>query len=179
MASHGERLIWLQTFGARFGNSKWPDAGVKWKRQPTRLPKNSADVVFNADTETLRVADGLLTGVTSSVWEFEVSGMDVIRKWLSYRMEKPAGKAASSSSPLDLVRPTTWLEEWSTELVEVVTAIKESLAMIPDGITLLGEIVSRPLIDADELPAVPAALRKPPSLKGGLHDEPHLYTEEE
>jgi len=179
MASHGEKLIWLQTFGERFGSRKSPAAGVKWKTQPTRLPEGAAELDFDPTTETLRVADGVLTGVSDSVWQFEVSGMDVVRKWLGYRMEKPAGRAASSTSPLDQIRPTTWLPEWSTELVEVVTAIKESLAMIPDGIALLEEIVSGPLIDGDELPVAPEALRKPPSVKAGKSGELELYGEDE
>ena len=112
--------------------------------------------------ETLQIADGVLTGVPEAVWKFEVSGMDVVPKWLGYRMAKPAGRAASSNSPLDHIRPTTWSPEWSTELVEIVAAIKQTLAVVPDGIALLDEIVTGPLIAADELPPVPEALRQPP-----------------
>ena len=110
----------------------------------------------------MQVADGVLIGVPEAVWKFEVSGMDVIPKWLGYRMAKPAGRAASSDSPLDHIRPTTWSTEWSTELVEIVAAIKETLALVPDGIALLDEIIAGPLIAADELPPVPDALRQPP-----------------
>ena len=104
----------------------------------------------------MRVADGVLTGVPGDVWKFEVSGMDVIPKWLGYRMAKPAGRAASSDSPLDHIRPTAWSPEWSTELIEIVAAIKETLAIVPDGVALLEEIIAGPLITAGDLPAVPA-----------------------
>ena len=126
-----------------------------------------ADIAYDAETETLRVADGVLTGVPEAVWDFEVSGMDVIPKWLGYRMAKPAGRAASSDSPLDHIRPTDWSSEWSTELIEIVTSLRESLALVPDGIALLEKILDGPLIAASELPPIPDALRKPPKTRAG------------
>ena len=108
------------------------------------------------------VMAGILTGVPADVWTFEVSGMVVIPKWLGYRMSKPTGRAASSDSPLDHIRPTTWSLGWSAELIEIVAAIRETLSLVPDGIALLEEIIAGPLIATDELPTVPDALRKPP-----------------
>jgi hypothetical protein len=165
MAKHGEKLIWLQTFGERFGTGTLPTTGIAWKTEPSRLPDSKSDIKYDPTTATLQVADGVLTGVPADVWSFEVSGMDVIPKWLGYRMSKPAGRAASSDSPLDHIRPTSWSHEWSTELIEIVAAIKETLVIVPDGIALLERIIAGPLVAAEELPAVPAALRKPPSGK--------------
>jgi hypothetical protein len=162
MVSHGEKLIWLQSFGARFGKGHLPTAGITWKSEPSRLPEGKADIKYDPATETLQVADGVLIGVPEAVWRFEVSGMDVIAKWLGYRMAKPAGRAASSASPLDHIRPLSWAPEWSTELIEIVAAITETLARVPAGVALLDEIVAGPLIAADELPTVPDALRQPP-----------------
>ena len=104
---------------------------------PPACLRRRSDIKYDPATETLRVADGVLTGVPEEVWKFEVSGMDVIPKWLGYRMAKPAGRAASSDSPLDHIRPTTWSPEWSTELVEIVASLRETLALVPDGIALL------------------------------------------
>jgi hypothetical protein len=104
--------------------------------------------------------------------------MEVIPKWLGYRMAKPAGKAASSKSALDRIRPTTWQPEWSRELTEIVGVLRETLSMIPAGTALLTEIISGPLIAADELPPVPDALRKPPTSKSPGADEPGLFGEE-
>lgn len=177
MSQHGEKLIWLQTFGERFGAGTLPTAGIEWQAEPSRLPEAKSDIKFDAPTETLKVADGVLTGVPEEVWAFEVSGMDVIPKWLGYRMLKPAGRAASSASPLDHIRPAAWAPEWSTELVEIVAAIKETLAIVPDGIALLERIIAGPLIPAEELPPVPDALRKPP--KGGTSsDDAALFFED-
>lgn len=179
MASHGEKLVWLQTFGERFGTGTLPVAGIGWSSQPTRLPAKKSDVNFDLETQTLRIADGVLTGVPEAVFQFAVSGMEIIPKWLGYRMAKPAGRAASSGSPLDHIRPTTWLPEWSTELVEIVGVLRETLSLIPAGVALLDEIVAGPLISTNELPAVPAGLRKPPATKGSNSGEAALFEEDE
>lgn len=175
MVKHGEKLIWLQTFGERFGKGPVPTTGIKWTTEPSRLPEARADIKYDPATETLRVADGVLAGVPEEVWRFEVSGMDVIPKWLGYRMSKPAGRAASSDSPLDHMRPTTWSPEWSTELVEIVAVLKETLALVPAGVALLDEIISGPLISADELPPVPPALRQPPKTRPGSVADTELF----
>lgn len=177
MVKHGETLIWLQTFGERFGEGKLPTIGIEWRPEPSRLPAARADIKFNPAAETLYVADGAVTGVPEAVWNFEVSGMDVIPKWLSYRMAKPAGRAASSDSPLDHMRPTTWSPEWSTELIEVVAAVRETLAIVPDGVALLVQIICGPLVAADELPPVPDALRKPPGSRGAERARDSMFGE--
>ncbi|MFL0411135.1 type ISP restriction/modification enzyme [Microbacterium paludicola] len=177
MAAHGKKLIWLQTFGERYGEGKIPTSGIEWETQPTRLPDGKADLVYDAHTQALRVADGTLVGVPMDVWRFSVSGMDVIPKWLGYRMVKPAGRAASSTSPLDHIRPSAWVPEWSTELIEIVAALKETLAMLPGGVALLDDIAAGPLVSADELPAPPAALRQPPKTGAGGHGDA-LFSED-
>lgn len=166
MVAHGNKLIWLQTFGERGGSASLPLVGVSWSTEPTRLPQTKADYRYDSETETLRVADGTLTGVPHAVWTFQVSGMEVIPKWLGYRMAKPAGRAASSESPLDHIRPDAWLAEWSQELIEVVAVIKETVALLPAGIALLDQIATGPLIAARELPEPPAVLRRPPKANG-------------
>jgi hypothetical protein len=178
MAAHGRVLLWLQSFGERFADDhgRLPTTGVAWKEEPTRLPYNRGDTGFDPDTAELRVADGVLQGVRPEVFEFEVSGMPVIPKWLGYRMVKPAGKAASSKSPLDKIRPTTWLPEWSQELVEIVSVLTQTLDLLPAGVELLDAICAGPLIKASDLPQPPEALRKPPKTPVGGS---HLFSEDE
>lgn len=167
MATHGEHLLWLQTFGERFADGRGDLTldGIAWKREPTGLPADRNAFGYDSATESIRVADGLLTGVPKDVWDFEVSGMQVIPKWLGYRRATPAGRAASSSSPLDKIRPTEWSPEWSTELVEIVGVLRETLALQPAGVEILEQILAGPLIAADELPPVPPALRQPPATR--------------
>lgn len=177
MATHGGRLLWLQTFGERFAEDgdQLSISDIVWKPEPVELPLDKKGIKYDPTTETLRVATGKLVGVPKEVWEFEISGMRVIQKWLGYRAEKPAGRAASSISPLDKIRPAAWAPEWSTELVEIVAAIKETLSMVPAGVALLDRIVDGPLIGANELPPVPDSLRKPPKAGASTDDAPLLF----
>jgi type I restriction-modification system DNA methylase subunit len=181
MADHGERLLWLQTFGERFaeGKGSLPLDGIQWKPEPTKLPAEKKQIKYDARKQELRVADGVLTNVPEAVWKFNVSRMEVIPKWLGYRMEKPAGRAASSDSPLDKIRPTEWSPDWSAELVEIVGVLRETVSSTPYGVALLEAILDGPLIAADELPPVPDALRKPPATKGANSDDLALFEEDE
>jgi predicted helicase len=177
MADFGSQLLWLQTFGERFRMAERKalklDGKIKWSRKPTRIPNDSRDFSYDAEAEVLSIADGKLTGVSKTAWDFEVSGMHVIKKWLGYRTAKGAGRAASSDNPLDKIRPTEWEPEWSDELREIVHVLTETEKLRPTGVKLLEQILEGELIKADELPQPPEELRKPPAHVAGegLFDE--------
>jgi hypothetical protein len=178
LVGHGESLLWLQTFGERYRTETRSDLEIspriQWSPEPSRIPPDSKGFRYDADKHRLLVADGVLTGVAPEVWNFEVSGMPVVKKWLGYRTAKGTGRAASSSSPLDQIRPTTWNEAWSKELREIVHVLTETLELQRVGAGLLDQVVGGPLIAADELPEPPAALRQPPAVArdlGGLLGE--------
>lgn len=166
MAAHGAHLIWLQTYGERFRTAERQDlkirSSIRWKKKPTVIPADPKACSYDAVTHSIHVADGILEGVSPEVWAFEVSGMKVIPKWLGYRTAKGTGKAVSSKSPLDHIRPTEWTEEWNHELRELVHVLTETLDLLPQGVLLLDQILDGPLISADELPEPPEELRKPP-----------------
>lgn len=168
VADHGEQLLWLQTYGERFRSSGRREipipVGIEWSREPNRIAKDGKDFGFDAATETLRVADGRLVGVTTGVWEFEVSGMPIVKKWLGYRTAKASGRAASSDSPLDQIRPKEWSSEWSRELLELVAVLQQTLDILPAGVELLDQVCEGPLISAADLPTPPAELRQPPAV---------------
>jgi len=177
MADYGGQLLWLQTFGERFRTAERKtlkcDREIRWSRKPTRIPNDSRDFNYDAEMGVLTIADGKLTGVSKSAWDFEVSGMNVVKKWLGYRTAKGAGRAASSDNPLDKIRPTEWESEWSDELREIVHVLMETEKLRPKGIKLLEEIFEDELIAADELPQPLEELRKPPVrvIGEGLFDE--------
>jgi Type ISP C-terminal specificity domain len=165
VADLGERLIALQTFGERFASGTIDLGGVEWMIEPSHLPATKAELAYDAKDGVLHVGDGRLVGVPSDVYHFAVSGMEVIPKWLGYRTAKASGRAASSGSPLDGIRPTTWPPDWSRELREIVAAIRGTLALRPDGIALLERVLAGPLIAASALPQPPAWMRQPPKVK--------------
>ena len=47
------------------------------------------DLRYDADTETLHVGEGQIRPVPPRVWEYEVSGMKIVKKWFDYRKESP------------------------------------------------------------------------------------------
>jgi len=162
----GRELIWLHTFGDRFADGRRSEELLVETivvQEPPSLPVKPSDLKYTESTETLVVGSGRISGVPKSVWDFEVSGMQVVKKWLGYRTAKGAGKAASSNSPLDHIRPGSWPDEWTSELTEVLSALKRTVDLRPQGIALLAQVCAGPLISAQELPDVPASLRQPPT----------------
>lgn len=167
MADLGEELLWLQTFGSRFRSSRRQElprsARIAWTTKVSRLPADLSEVHHDSDRSELHVADGVLTGVGRDVWEFQVSGMQVIKKWLGYRTARASGRAGSSTSPLDAIRPATWLPAWSHELRDLVDVLTRTVDTLPRGTELLERICAGPLVPASDLPSVPARLRQPPT----------------
>ena len=168
----GAHLLWLHTYGERFkdhesrGGIPIPKELV-WLEPVRSAPETPKDVAYIEADQQLRVGDGVMAGVRPEIWAFEVSGMPVVKKWLGYRTKKGAGKSASSKSPLDAIRPEKWLEEWSTELLELLAVLDQTVELRGVGVDLLDRVMQGPLIAADELPSPPDWLRQPPSVARG------------
>lgn len=164
----GEELLWLHTYGERFGEGRdgllLPSISVDGA---LTLPEKPRDIKYIAETSSLKVGEGKIVGVTPEVWAFEVSGMQVVKKWLGYRTARGAGRSASSSSPLDQIRPTSWLDEWTVELRELLSVLQRTVDLQPRGVELLDRILAGPLISASDLPEPPPELRQPPGSSRG------------
>lgn len=168
-AALGRQLIWLHTYGERYQD---PEAGrgeqlpavpgLAWVRPPTRLPATPRELAYAPDAHTLTVGDGVVGGVQPEVWEFRVSGMQVVKKWLGYRTQRGAGRAARSPNPLDQLRPTPGAPEWRDDLLELLRLLTCTVALRPAQEQLLDRICSGPLILAAELPVPTAAERREP-----------------
>ena len=117
------------------------------------------DYAYEPATQTLRVGTGEISGVARDVFEFSVSGLDVVKSWLGYRMKKRAGR---SSSELDKIRPERWTTQMSQELLQLLWVLERTLSRYPQMAGLLDRIVAGPLFRADELPQADPAQRKPP-----------------
>jgi hypothetical protein len=163
----GQELLWLHTYGERCAEGRDPSELIDGRihmAQPIReLPEKASAIRYDAESGELRLGGGIIGGVSPEVWRFEVSGMQVVKKWLGYRTAKGAGRAASSSSPLDHIRPTAWSDDWTRELLELLSVLQRTLDLRPRGVDLLERICAGPLIPASDLPPVPAELREPPA----------------
>lgn len=149
----GKDLMWLHTFGERFGENRTfePLPDVHWIRPVTIWPSTIKDVTYNPVDQTLTVGDGVLMGVEEAVWKFEVSRMQIIRKWISYRTKIGAGRAVSSLSPLDKIRGSLWDGLWSEELVNLVSVLTITVKNQHIQAMLLERVINGPLISTLDL----------------------------
>ena len=162
----GARLLWLHTYAERFVpkgklRGQVPSGAAKCvKAVPGDKDGYPESFDYNDLTQTLHVGDGEFRPVEPDVYEFEVSGLKVVQKWLNYRMKEPTH--IKKSSPLDDIRPERWTSQFTTELLELLWVLEATVAGYPEQAKLLEAVVSGPCFRADELPPVPEEMRKPP-----------------
>ena len=165
----GRELLWLHSYAERFVDA---DAdrparvplveGIGWDRPVNRLPAAPSEVSYDAETGTITIGDGQVGGVRPEVWAYSVSGMQVLPKWLGYRTRKGTGRAVSSKSALDHIRPTEWADEWNDELLDLIRILTLTLDRQADLADLLTRVCDGPLIPVDEFPVPGATERKVP-----------------
>ena len=161
VADHGARLLYLHTYGSRFatvGDDGTVPQGVARCTvgvSSTGLPN---DFKYDPATETLAVGEGEFAPVTREVWEYSVSGYQVVKSWLDRRKLKRSGR---KSSPLDDVRPERW--EFTEDLLHLLWVIEATLNLQPQGADLLDEACASELFSSDELPSPSNDERKPPN----------------
>lgn len=167
----GRELLWLHTWGERLRdpkagrNSQLPRvAGVAWLTPVTKMPESPQDISFARDSQRLFIGDGIVAGVREDVWTYEVGGMQVLSKWLGYRTLRGSGRAASSTNPLDKIRPNAWADDWNDELLDLVRMLTVTLDLQPKQANLLDRICGGELIPGDDLPKASLLQRKPPKI---------------
>jgi hypothetical protein len=92
--------------------------------------------------------------VPKAVWEYEVSGKQVLVQWFSYRCRdrsRPIIGDRRPPSPLDRVQPAAWLAEYTTELLNVLHVLGRLVALEPRQADLLARICEGALLSADHL----------------------------
>ncbi len=176
----GRTILWLHTYGEHYadpvhGRPPGPPM-LPMQRRPKVIttipatPDGMPDEIEHEDaTETLRVGYGQIRPVARSTWEYEISGMRVIRKWFDYRKRNPRAKW---SSPLDDIVATTWSAKFTTELLELLNVLAWCIDLEPKQAALLDRICAGPIITINELQAgkvfpVPDWARKPPATQHG------------
>lgn len=185
-AELGRRVLWLHTFGERMTDPKHGrPAG------PPRLPAASMPTIpkagaissipdempdsinYDAGKHRLLVGHGFIENVPLAVWQYEVSGKQVLLQWFSYRKrhrERPIIGDRRPPSPLGDIQPDHWLPDYTTELLNVLNVLGLLVELEPKQADLLGKICAGPLISGAELKAagaleVPAAPKKPKDKK--------------
>ncbi len=176
VAEHGARLLYLHTYGQRFGG---PDddgsvpQGVALCTKAVSLEQYPADFSYDPATWVLRVGDGEFSPVSPDVWDYSVSGLQVVKSWLDRRKLNRSGR---KSSPLDEIRPEHW--EFTEELLELLWVLEATLALQPEGTALLHEVCSSHLFTKDELPTPSNEERQAPKSEADGKQQLGLLAEE-
>ena len=152
----GGDLLWWHTWGERAappGQTRVPPGRAQQLTPVEGMPEH-----YDYDSETLclTVGTGMFGPVSSEVWDFEVSGLQVVNSWLGYRMKTRKGR---KSSDLDYIRPTRWTQ--TDELLRLLAILEHTIEVTPTAAALLDEILANPLIPATDLPTPTPDQRKP------------------
>ncbi|MFD9884067.1 type ISP restriction/modification enzyme [Streptomyces alboflavus] len=152
----GRRRLWLHLRGAGGERPKLPGGKRPYVRSP--LPARPRTLAYDADEETLVVGEsGVISPVPAAAWDFRVSGVRVLELWFDRRT------ADAEPGSLEAVRPAAWPQEWTSQLLELVTVLALLAAEEPFDIGDAGRITSGDLRAAGVLP-VPGSARRPASV---------------
>lgn len=161
----GRRVVWLHTFGERFTDAadgrphsapRLPD------EERPRIPKGGAiptdvlpDVLdYDPATKRLTVGGGHVEPVERAVWDYEVSGKNVLRQWFSYRgadRDRPLIGSRRPPSPLNQIRPDGWPASYTTELLDLINVLGLIVKLEPQQGDVLERIMGGELLTVDEL----------------------------
>ena len=138
--------------------------------EPGRFPDR---IAYDAAARRLKIGDGFIDNVSRAVWEYEVSGKQVLLQWFSYRRldrSRPIIGDRRPPSPLEKIQPEGWLAEYTTELMNVLHVLGRLVALEPRQADLLNRICDGSLLSGDDLRAS-GAFDASGSGRGGGADE--------
>ncbi|WP_406489734.1 type ISP restriction/modification enzyme [Streptomyces phaeochromogenes] len=172
----GRRTVWIHTYGQRFSSPQHGRASGETPRLPPdeepvcRIPIGEGgcgvpdSISYDTSTRTLSAGTGLIRPVAPEVWEYRIGGVQVIRKWFSFRKRKPD---VEWQSPLNGVLPSTWPARWTVELLDLINALALLLALEPEQTRLLDAVNAGSMITLHDLreqgvlPVPPYAVKAP------------------
>ncbi|MEU7149780.1 type ISP restriction/modification enzyme [Streptomyces sp. NPDC045456] len=170
----GERLLWLQTRGARGDGTAYearagdrprlPGGRRPYVRAPLPARGLPDGISYLPDEEALVLGPGRVSPVPRAAWEAEAGGVPVLEAWFERRTA-----AVAEPGSLEAVRPTGWPQEWTTELLELITVLALAAELRPALEDVHRRTADGPRVEAPELRAAgvlppPAAARRPASV---------------
>jgi hypothetical protein len=159
----GRRILWLLR---RDGDRpKLPGGRRPYVRAP--LPPRPRTLHYDRDEETLHLDDGRISPVPPEAWDFQVAGAGVLEAWFTART------AEGEPGTLNAVRPATWPQTWTSELLELITVLALLAELRPRQAesTAPAPVTAAELHRAGVLP-VPDPARRPASVLGGHEEGP-------
>ena len=154
-AELGRRGLWLMR---RDGDRpKLPGGRRPYVRAP--LPPRPLVVDYDRDEETLLIDEGRISPVPPEAWDFETAGVRVLEEWFAARTAEP------EPGTLAAIRPATWPQSWTSELLELITVLALLAELRPqqEELTVTSAVTASELHRAGVLPPS-AAARRPASV---------------
>ncbi|WP_155055469.1 type ISP restriction/modification enzyme [Streptomyces blattellae] len=143
---------------------KLPGGRRPYVRAP--LPARPHTLVYDREEEVLQIDEGRISPVPPEAWDFEVSGVRVLQEWFTARTAP-----AEQPGTLDAIRPATWPQTWTSELLELITvlALLSEVPPLPDPLT--SPVTAADLHKAGVLPP-PEPSRRPASVLDSPEEGP-------
>ncbi|MFJ6659189.1 type ISP restriction/modification enzyme [Streptomyces sp. NPDC091377] len=157
----GRRTLWLMR---RDGDRpKLPGGRRPYVRAP--LPARPDGLRYDRDEETLWIGEGRIAPVPPQAWDFEAGGVRVLDHWFLTRTSDAA------PGTLGAIRPASWSQSWTSELLELVTvlALLADVPPLPEEST--APLTATALREAGVLP-VPEPARRPASVLDAHEEGP-------
>jgi len=165
LSSLGRKLVWLHTYGERFvppgmKPGTVPQGTARCKIGTPAIPADYPnEFSYDYATQELHLGKGIFNHVRPEIWEFSVSGFEVVKSWLSYRMFERKGK---KSSTLDDIRPETW--QFDNELLDLLWVLDATVDLMPEVTAAFEGVLESDLFDAQDFPMPSDTERKGPQV---------------
>jgi hypothetical protein len=156
----GQEMIRVMLRGARGGDRPRLPGG----RRPyvrAALPARPDSIAYAPEDEALLLGGtGRISPVPRTAWDFEVGGVRVLELWFDRRT------ATVDAGTLEALRPAAWPQDWTSELLELVTvlALLAELAPRREALASSGARISTAELRAAGVLPPPAAARRPASV---------------
>lgn len=151
----GRRILWLMRRDGE--RPKLPGGRRPYVRAP--LSSRPLTIDYDRDEETLLLDEGRISPVPPEAWDFEAGGVRVLEQWFTART------APAEPRTLAAIRPATWPQAWTSELLELITVLALLAEVRPQQaeLTVTAPVTASELHTAGVLPVSDAA-RRPASV---------------
>ncbi|MET9954714.1 type ISP restriction/modification enzyme [Streptomyces sp. NPDC006339] len=157
----GRELMAVELRGARGGERPRLPGG----RRPyvrAAIPARPERLGYDPEAEVLSLDEGRVSPVPRSAWDFEVGGVRMLEQWFAQRT------AAAEPGGLEAIGPAAWPQEWTSELLELITVLALLAGRAPECAALAERagaagVGRSALREAGVLP-VPDGARRPASV---------------
>ncbi|MFE5976621.1 type ISP restriction/modification enzyme [Streptomyces sp. NPDC056460] len=161
----GRDLVDVQVRGALSGaKPRLPGGRRPYVR--AAVPPRPGALTYDPADEALCLDEGRISPVPAEAWEFGVGGARVLEQWFAHRT------APAEPGSLDAIGPAAWPQEWTSELLDLVTVLALLGAREPERAALASEALASAAAGSagrEELRAAgvlppPAGSRRPASV---------------